>query len=150
MIDQVADGLWHDLVDRSLGWNLMPWSLLMLPACLGMGSSISMEADWLGTTFQVFLPRSLSLPWFAFELKVKTFKKEHRLNLALIGPLDIPNVEPFEILALPPEETPDLADGQEQFLEIALTVPAVALRAGLYHLELRINGGSQSGFPSQL
>jgi hypothetical protein len=67
-------------------------------------------------------------------------EKEHRINLVLMGPLEIPNVEPIEILATPPEERPDLAEGQEQFLELPLTIPGIALRAGLYQLELRVNG----------
>ena len=67
-------------------------------------------------------------------------EKENRLNLALMGPLGMPNVEPFEILAVPPQDEPDLGEGQQQFLEMALTIPAVAVRDGLYQVELRVNG----------
>lgn len=67
-------------------------------------------------------------------------KKDLRLNVALIGPQGIPNVEPIEVLAIPPKEVPDLAEGQEQFLQVGLTLPGIALRAGLYHVEFRLNG----------
>lgn len=67
-------------------------------------------------------------------------KKDQRLKLALMGPQGIPNVEPIEVLAIPPKKAPELVDGQEQFLQIALTLPGIALRAGLYHVEFRING----------
>lgn len=67
-------------------------------------------------------------------------KQEQRLNLSLMGPQGIPNVEPIEVLAIPPTKAPDLVEGQEQFLQIALSIPGVALRDGLYHVELRING----------
>ena len=72
---------------------------------------------------------------------VADLAKEQRLNLVLMGPQGIPNVEPIEVLAIPPGSgEPDLVEGQEQFLQIALTIPGVALRTGLYHVELRVNG----------
>ena len=67
-------------------------------------------------------------------------KKDHQLNFALIGPTGVPNVEPINVLAMPPEAEPNLAEGQEQFLNVALTIPAMAVRDGLYHVELRYNG----------
>ena len=74
------------------------------------------------------------------KVTAKDAEQEQRFNVALIGPQGVPNVEPIEILAVPPEADPDLVEGEEQFLQVSLDIPAFAVRAGLYHLELRING----------
>lgn len=66
--------------------------------------------------------------------------KEHRFKFTLIGPAGVPNVNPIEGAALPPEEAPDLAEGEEQFFPVALDIHAFAVRDGLYHLEVELDG----------
>jgi hypothetical protein len=74
--------------------------------------------------------------------------REVRLELTLLGPQGIPNVEPVEIRAI--NRTPaagEVADGQQQFMQLALGIPAVAMREGLYHLELRLDGELVKSIP---
>ena len=66
--------------------------------------------------------------------------RTHKFGVALIGPLGVPNVPAVEFEATPPAVTTELAEGEEQFANIALQIGAVAMRAGLYHLEVHING----------
>ncbi len=71
----------------------------------------------------------------------RDLKKDHQFMVQLIGPAGIPNVPPFEIVGSPQEEANDgLADGEERFVHFSVQIPAVAARAGLYHLEFHING----------
>jgi hypothetical protein len=66
--------------------------------------------------------------------------KEHRFKFTLIGPAGVPNVDPIGVAAFPPEETLELAEGEEQFFPVALDIHAFAVRDGLYHLEVELDG----------
>lgn len=67
--------------------------------------------------------------------------QEKRLTLTLLGPQGIPNVAPVEIGAVyTTPEAGTVVEGQQQFLQIALSIPAVAVREGLYKVELRLDG----------
>ncbi|HYJ22604.1 MAG TPA: hypothetical protein VEW07_11360 [Solirubrobacterales bacterium] len=67
-------------------------------------------------------------------------KTEHVFRIAFIGPTGLPNVPPVDLVAFPPEEIPPLLPGEERFAHVALQIPAMAVREGLYHLELHIDG----------
>jgi hypothetical protein len=76
-----------------------------------------------------------------FLLKEGDFDKEHRLELTLRGQTGLPNIDPVEITALQQAPLPSaVVDGQQQFLQIALGLPAVAVREGLYKVEMRVDG----------
>jgi hypothetical protein len=74
-----------------------------------------------------------------FRVSEKDAHLDHRLYVALIGPAGVPNVAPVEIQAMPPDDAPDLLEGEEQFFQIGFRIPAIAIREGLYQLELRHN-----------
>jgi hypothetical protein len=66
-------------------------------------------------------------------------EREHRFMFTLVGPAGVPNVDPVGGAAFPPEEAPDLVEGEEQFINIALDIDAFAVRAGMYHLEVELD-----------
>lgn len=74
--------------------------------------------------------------------------RSHHFRVALIGPLGRPNVAPaeFDVAGLD-EEPPVLVDGEERFANIALQINAVAVRVGLYRLEVEIDGEAVRDVP---
>lgn len=76
-----------------------------------------------------------------FALGENDFDKEHHLELTLRGPTGMPNIDSVEITTvLEPPPAGSVVEGQQQFLQLALGVPAVAVRDGLYKLEMRVGG----------
>lgn len=73
-----------------------------------------------------------------FKVEPDDRAQEHGLEFVLIGPQGIPNVDPIQLMAVPPAEEPDLAEGEEEYLNLPVEVPAFALREGLYQLEIYI------------
>jgi hypothetical protein len=74
--------------------------------------------------------------------------KEVELTVTLLGPQGIPNVEPLTLRAITPKpKKGELAEGQQQFLQIALGVPGVAIREGLYHVEIHLGGNLVKKIP---
>lgn len=69
-------------------------------------------------------------------------KLDHRFCFTLIGPAGVPNVFPVEGSAVPPAEDPsnELLAGEQQFLDVAIEIPAVALLEGLYRLQIELHG----------
>ncbi len=68
-------------------------------------------------------------------------RRSHHFRVALIGPLRRPNVPGIEFDTFAPDvEPPPLVDGEERFTHIALQINAVAVRSGLYRLEVHIDG----------
>ena len=67
-------------------------------------------------------------------------KEEHHLKISLIGPSGNPNVEPVEGIAAPLGDDPNSLDGEETFLQMAVTIPAMIVREGLYQVELELDG----------
>jgi hypothetical protein len=63
------------------------------------------------------------------------------VRFTLIGPTGFPNVEPLEARIQKVEAASEnRVEGEEEFIQMGLKIPAVAVREGLYHLELQING----------
>lgn len=73
-----------------------------------------------------------------FRVEPEDWVREHNLEFVLVGPQEIPNVDPIRLTAVPPAGEPDLAEGEEEFLNLPVEVPAFAVREGLYHLEIYI------------
>jgi hypothetical protein len=67
-------------------------------------------------------------------------KKSNLIRFTLVGPTGAANVDPIEVRIANSHGEPDLLDGEEEFMQLALQIPGVAVREGLYHLELQING----------
>jgi hypothetical protein len=67
---------------------------------------------------------------------------DHRILVTLIGPAGVPNTPPMELGLQPPgeDERGEPAEGEEMFVNIALRIPAVAVRAGLYRLQVEVDG----------
>jgi len=74
------------------------------------------------------------------KVEASDLHKSHHFRVAFIGPTGLPNVPPVEFVGNPPTETAELVEGEERFVNIALQIGAVAVRDGLYHLELHIDG----------
>jgi hypothetical protein len=66
-------------------------------------------------------------------------RREHRFMFTLVGPAGVPNVDPIGGVATPPDETPDLVEGEEHFINVALDIPAFAIREGIYTLKVEVN-----------
>jgi hypothetical protein len=64
----------------------------------------------------------------------------HSFRLTFIGPTGLPNIAPIEIAGTPDKGQQQLAAGEERFVHIALQLHPVAVRAGLYQLQLEIDG----------
>ncbi len=75
-----------------------------------------------------------------FRIDEDDLNRSHRVALVLIGPADIPNVPGIEFDLAPPEEPPTLAPGEEHFTQIGMQINAVAVRAGLHHLQVDLDG----------
>lgn len=73
-----------------------------------------------------------------FKIDPSDRMSEHMFEVVLIGPQGIPNVDPIRFIAVPPPHEPDLAEGEEEYLNIPIQVPAHAIRDGLYHLEVHL------------
>src|SRR5215204_1091494 len=73
-----------------------------------------------------------------FKVEPGDREQEHDVEFVLIGPQGIPNVDPIQLTAVPPAEEPDLAEGEEEYLNLPVGVSAFALREGLYQLEIYI------------
>ena len=80
------------------------------------------------------------------KLDERDVHESHHLPVAFIGPTGLPNVPPVELVAGPPADIPQL-EGEERFANIALQIGAVLVRAGLYHLELHIDGRLARSLP---
>ena len=79
--------------------------------------------------------------WIRLKVSDGDFGQPHEIGVALIGPAGIPNIPPMLAHAAPPAEPPDhLVEGEEEFVNLALQLPAVAVLAGLYRLEIHIDG----------
>jgi hypothetical protein len=87
------------------------------------------------------LPAPLPLGVLA---RIKIGKEDHEqthlIRFTLVGPTGAANVDPIEARITNAGEEPDRLEGEEEVLQLALQIPGVAVREGLYHLELQING----------
>ncbi len=74
--------------------------------------------------------------------------RSYQFRIALIGPLGQPNVPAIELeAAVPADELPQLVEGEELFTSIAVQINAVAVRPGLYHLDVDIDGATVRNVP---
>ena len=79
--------------------------------------------------------------WIRIRVEDADIDKPHSIEVTLLGPAGVPNIPPIAVEAVPPSEGMEaLAEGEERFLNLALQLPAVAVRDGLYHLQLQIDG----------
>jgi hypothetical protein len=73
--------------------------------------------------------------------------RPHHFRVALVGPTGNPNVPPIELEATAPPDVVGPAEGEERFANIALHIPAVAVRDGLYHLEVHVEDELERRIP---
>jgi hypothetical protein len=66
--------------------------------------------------------------------------KESIFRFTLIGPTGLPNVEPVEASVTVEDHEMNRLEGEETFLNLGLQIPGLAVRDGLYRLELRMDG----------
>jgi len=88
------------------------------------------------------LPAPIPISVFIrFQVEKGDDSGEHRFCITLIGPAGVPNVYPIEGEAVPPPKGPqDLLDEEEQYLDVAAEIPAVAVRQGVYRLQIELDG----------
>ncbi len=70
-----------------------------------------------------------------------------RLTLTLIGPTGNPNIPPIEILHGPEADLAPVLKGEQRFLQLSLTLPAMVIREGLYRVELRLDDKKVGSIP---
>jgi hypothetical protein len=86
-----------------------------------------------------------SLPWpiqlsalIRLHIDEKEAQKSHHLRLTLVGPTGQPNVQPIEVEASF-SEAATLLPGEQRFAHIAAPVNGLAIRTGLYRVELQVD-----------
>lgn len=73
-------------------------------------------------------------------------RRSHRVGVVLRGPRGVPNVPGVEFDLAPPEDLP-LLEGEEQFANVSLQINAVAVLAGLYRVEIALDGETVRELP---
>lgn len=82
------------------------------------------------------------------EVSEEELRQEHRLAITLFGPTGNPNIPPVEVFVAPKDRLVPLLDGEQRFVQAALPgLPALAIRVGLYHLQLDVDGRQMGSIP---
>jgi hypothetical protein len=88
------------------------------------------------------LPAPIPIGVFVrFQVEDDDEQTEHRFCITLIGPAGVPNTFPIEGEAVPPSDNAqDLLENEPQYLDVAVQIPAVAVREGLYRIQVELDG----------
>jgi hypothetical protein len=71
----------------------------------------------------------------------------HHLLIKLIGPAGLPNIPPINLETGPEKSLKPILDGEQRFLQLALSLPALVVRVGVFHLELHVDGKKLGSIP---
>jgi hypothetical protein len=73
--------------------------------------------------------------------------RSHILGLTLRGPTGGPNIAPLQIETGPQAVLDELLEGEQRVMQLVVTIPGQAIRLGLYHVELEIDGEQVASIP---
>jgi hypothetical protein len=76
-----------------------------------------------------------------FRIDPEDYERTHRFSLEITDPAGAPAgaTEPFDVP--PPAEKPQFVEGEEAYLQLALTFgPLLLIREGIYRLQFAVNG----------
>jgi hypothetical protein len=63
----------------------------------------------------------------------------HHFRITLIGPTGLPNIPPLEIQSEPQKIDVERLESEQRFMQFAISLTALVVRVGLYHVELRVD-----------
>lgn len=86
------------------------------------------------------LPFPLGVAAFIrFEVDGSDICEPHDFRVAVLGPIG-PNIRPIDFRSRPLEEpSPPLLEGEQRFMQIALELPLMVVREGLYRVDLYVD-----------
>jgi hypothetical protein len=86
------------------------------------------------------LPFPLGVAAFIrFEVDESDIQEAHDFRVAVLGPIG-PNIGPIDFRSRPQDEpSPPLLEGEQQFMQIALNLPLMIVRQGLYRIDLYVD-----------
>jgi hypothetical protein len=94
------------------------------------------------------IPFPMPLAMFArFEVSDSELLTSHSLFISLIGPAGLPNIPPLEIVRAPDKALEPILDGEQRFMQIALSLTALVVRVGVYHMEISVDGEKLGSIP---
>src|SRR5580698_9828720 len=73
------------------------------------------------------------------EVSDEELASSHQFRVTLIGPTGLPNIPPLEIQSEPEKIDVERLEGEQRFMQFAISLTALVVRVGLYHVELRVN-----------
>jgi hypothetical protein len=85
------------------------------------------------------LPYPLGVAVFLrFEVSDEEMRKRHRFRVLVFGPVGL-NIQPIEFESEATRKPPPLLEGEPRFIQVALNLPLLIGRVGMYRIEVYVD-----------